>query len=193
MFITATEVTQLSNISASAGSITDTWIDTAEDRLNLITNNYFVTNMYTQSGITFTASSGSALAYITTDGDNWSSYGFADGDIIHIGHSYRNDGYYQVSTVGTSTMTLVSGSVVQDELSGASIIVSVTNFPRSLKYTLAQMIKYDYDDRRAQAQNLRSKSLGPWSETYTAGDSGFYGYPQDIIAALDTFTITRVV
>lgn len=194
MFITATEVTIYSNISASAATIAaNSWIDIAEERLSLITNNYWLTDLDIQTQVTFTASSGAVLASINASGQNFTAEGFAANDIINVYNSWRNDGYYQVSSISTSTLSLISGSVVVDELSGASVLISMVQFPQSLKYVLAQMIKYDYDDRKAQAANIQSRSLGPWSETYKTGAAVTFGYPDEIVAALGPYTILRVI
>lgn len=193
MFITATEVTVYSNISASAATIAaNNWIEIAEERLNLLTHNYFQTDLDLRCAVTFTASSGATLANINAEGQNFSTEGFADNDIILVHNSYRNDGYYQVNSVSTSTLSLISGSVLTDELSGASVLLSVTNFPTSLKFTLAQMIKYDYDDRKLNS-NIQSRSLGPWSESYKTNAGANFGYPDEIIAALGPYTIASVI
>jgi len=192
MFITATEVTVLSNISCTAGTITaGGYIEAAEDRLNLITNNYFQTGIDVQGEMTYTASTRTILS----EGVTWTDQGFAAGDICYIFGSYRNDGYVEILSISNSTLTCVTGTTVVSELSGASTLISVCSFPRALKYTLAQMVKYDCEDRKAVAQNIKSRTLGPWSETYKNDGSGTgtvaYGYPDDIIGQLAPYTIVR--
>ena len=163
MFITATEVTVLSNISASAATITaGGYIEIAEEKLNMITNNYFQTAIDVQGAMTFNATARTIIG----SGINFTSEGFAAGDIVMIYGSYRNDKYVEIDSISTSTLTCVSGTTLVDELSGESILISLVDFPNALKYTLAQMVKYDYDDRRAVAQNVKSRNLGPWSETF---------------------------
>ena len=192
MFITPTEVTVYSNISATAGTIAaGTWIEDAEERLGLITNNYFQTGIDVQSDLTFNAT---ALT-INASGINFTTEGFKADDIIYIYGSYRNDKYVKISTVSSSTLTCVTGTTIVTELSGASILLSVCQFPNALKYTLAQMVKYDYDDRTANAQNLKSHSLGPFSETFTdQSDNNIqtYGYPGDIIGQLAPYSVVRL-
>jgi len=191
MFITATEVTILSSISASAATITASGlIPMAEDKLNRITYNYFETEMDIQSGMVFNAT---ARTIVSTG--NFVTQGFLASDKILVYGSYRNDGYYEVSSVATTTLTLVTGSTVVDELSGQSIFISVVDFPESLKITLAQMIKYDYDDRKNKSADLVSKRLGPWSETYKTptSEKNTFGYPEEITAALASYTIARLM
>lgn len=189
MFITATEVTVLSNISVTAATIVSGgYIEMAEERLNYITNNYFQSRINVQSGLTFNATARTIIA----EGVVWSDQGFAANDIVYLYNSYRNDGYKKVLTVSGSTMTCVTGTTLISELSGQSILVSMVQFPNSLKYTLAQMIKYDVDDRQKTSLNLKSRTLGPWSETYQSSsdtNSRNYGYPEDIMGQLAPWTI----
>jgi hypothetical protein len=192
MFITATEVTVWTDISVTAATITaGGYIEIAEERLNHITNNWFTTDIEVQAGCTFAATART----ITVEGAALeSTYGFADSDIIYVYNSYRNDGYYEVLTVTNSVFTCVTGSTVVSELSGQSIYISRVDFPNALKHTLAQMIKYDVDDRKKQIAGVKSRTLGPWSETYN-GDSGRsvqgYGYPSAILDQLAPWTIIR--
>lgn len=193
MFVTATQVTVWTNISASAATITASGlIEIAEERAELMTNNQFLTDLYLQTGMTFNATDRTVIA----SGGNFANEGFIAGDKIYIYNSYRNDGYYEIDSVSTSTLTLVTGSTVTDELSGRSIMISVVNYPESLKYTISQMVKYDTDDRIASGANLKSKKLGPWSETYKEDTSDFgqtWGYPQEIVNALANYTVLRVM
>ena len=131
----------------------------------------------------------------TTGGDAWAGWGFAASDEVYIYRSYRNDGYYTVSTISGSVMTLVSGSSVVDELSGRSILFAVVRWPTDLKATAARMVAYDYDTRPNRTPGVRSKSLGPWSESYGDGQTalGEYGYPGDLLEPLYDHRIARVM
>ena len=106
------------------------------------------------------------------------------GDEVYVYNSRRNDGYYNVLSVSSTTMTLAVGESVVSELSGASILVSLVKWPKALKYIAAQMVKFDHDDRPTRAAGLTSQSLGPRSESYATTDTGAYGYPADLIDAL---------
>ena len=110
---------------------------------------------------------------------------------FYLYNSYRNDGYYTISSVTTTTITIASTGSVVTELSGASILVSLVAWPDALKYAAAQMVKFDYDDRPKRAAGLASQSLGPRSESYT--DVGAYGYPTDILGMLNQYRIARLM
>jgi len=189
MIVTATQVTVFANLTDAASAITDSGlIPVVQDRINWICNNYFTTDLYVKGPLTFNATART----VVTSGD-FTAAGFATDDEIYIYQSYRNDGYYTISTVTATTVTLVTGDAVVDELSGRSILVSVVQWPRDLVYTAAQMVAYDYQERNNRGAGVKSKSLGPWSETYESGGNGEFGYPRDILAPLYDHRITRLM
>jgi len=189
MICTATDVTVYTDISCSAGTTTlGLLIPIVQERINLITNNYFLTDMYLQGSVTFDATAGTIVA-----GSSFADEGFVAGDEIYIYNSYRNDGYKTVGSVTTVTLTL-SGSSVVSEPSGRNVLISVVSWPNALKYIAAQMVKYDYDDRPEIIAGVSSKSLGPYSVSYRGGAVGNtpFGYPQEMIDALSTYTVARL-
>lgn len=188
---TATDVTVYTDISCSAGTIVNSGlIGIVQARINTICNNYFLTDMDYEGPITFNATAGTMTA-----GANWDDYGFLADDEIYIYNSYRNDGYKIVGSVTSTVLTLATGSSCVAELSGQTILVSVVRWPSELKYIAAQMVKYDYDDRAARAIGITSHSLGPFSESYASPNSMGstpFGYPQEIIDSLASYTIVRL-
>lgn len=189
--ITPTEVTQYATISLTAGSITDTMIKAVQNNINLITGNYFLSDISVQTSVTFDGSAGTI-----TCGTDWGTFGFAAGDEIYIYNSYRNDGYKTVASITTSIMTLASGSTVVAELSGANVIISLVQWPEGLKQVAAQMIAYDVDVRPSQTPGVTSRSLGPYSESFggsnSRADESQYGYPNSITNALNPWRMARL-
>lgn len=188
--VTATEITVYTDISASAGTITSSGlIPIVQERINYITNNFFLTDMYIAGTVTFNATAGTIVA-----GSDWNDEGFVAGDEIYIYNSYRNDGYKTVGSVTTVTLTVSSADSIINEPSGRSVIVSIVKWPNALKYIAAQMVKYDYDDRPSIIPGVNAMSLGPYSVQY--GTAGFnpqpYGYPKHLIDSLATYTIARL-
>ncbi|MEN6623930.1 MAG: hypothetical protein ABFD50_20590 [Smithella sp.] len=189
--VTPIEVTMLSNITCTAGTIlAGGFIKEVTNNINLATNNYFVSDIYIQSGLTFNPDD----LTITSDID-FEEYGFVSGDEIYIAGSYRNDGYKMVSTVSGKVLTLATGETIVRELSGRSIMISLVQFPASLKRVASQMIAYDYDKRNKQSSGLKSQSLGPWSESYANVDSkgDGNGYPSSIMDLLIPYRISRMI
>ncbi len=188
--VTAAEVVSLTNTTATAGTITSSGlIPIVQDKINYITNNYFLKPIEIQGSLTFDATANTIVS-----GASFTDYGFANSDEIYIYGSYRNDGYKTISTVSTTTITLVTTSTVVAELSGANIMISLVHWPDQLKHIAAQMVAYDYDVRRTREQGITSRTLGPFSESYESGNSNksTYGYPLSIISQLEPWCIVHV-
>lgn len=189
--VTATQVAAFTNISASAGTIISSGlIPIVQERINLITNNYFVTDMYLQGTVVFGATAGTITSL-----NSFADKGFSVADEVYIYNSYRNDGYKTVSAVSGVALTMTASLL--SEPSSRSILISVVQWPAALAYTAAQMVKYDYDDRSKQTSGVKSHTLGPFSETFgNASGNGKtstpYGYPQDLIDGLAPYTIVRL-
>lgn len=194
MILTPTEVTVLSNISATAGTIiSGGYIEEVTQAINLATNNYFISDIYYQGFFTFDATAGTITADTGIDFVN--DYGFVDGDEFYICGSYRNDKYIVCSTVSGNVITLATGYSVVSELSGRSILIGLVDWPIPLKRIAAQMIAYDYDKRNSQSSGIKSHSLGPWSETYVNADSkgDGNGYPSSITDLLIPYRVSRLI
>lgn len=186
--LTATEVTLYSNISASAISVAASGlIPIIRDRIVMMTNNYFLTELDLQDVMTFNQSAGTIVANNSFDERN-----FLAGDDIYIYSSYRNDGYHTLASVSDKTLTITSATTVIDELSGASILISVVRWPLEVKMIAAQMIAYDYDVRPSKAANVKSRSLGPFSESFDDSSDQF-GYPTSITDPLWKYRIARLM
>lgn len=189
--VTATEVTIFTDISVSAGTIIASGIiPIVQERINLITNNYFTTDMQIQGYVVF-----NSTAKTVVSGGDFEDEGFIAGDEIHIYNSYRNDGYKLVDSVLTDTITIASSETVYSEPSGRTVLVSVVQWPNALKYIAAQMVKYDYDDRPKKAFGVTSRTLGPFSEHFGSSvqaNNTPFGYPQELIDALSAYTIARL-
>ena len=187
--LTATEVTVYSNISASAATIvTSGLIPVVQERVTMLTNNYFLTDLHLQDVVTFNATNRTIIA-----NNSYADQNFLAADDIYVYNSYRNDGYYTIDSVSASTITVISGQSVVDELSGKSVLVSVVKWPVTAKQTAALMVAFDYDSRDKVAGNINSRSLGPFSESFSTGATDEFGYPKKITSGLDKFRMVRIM
>ena len=186
--VTATQVVNYTDISTSASTVLASGlIPVVQDRINDYCFNQFVSeDIYLTDSMTFTAAAGTIAATAS-----FVTAGLVADDEIYLYGSYRNDGYYTIASVTTSTITIESTESVVSELSGASILVSLVQWPAALAYVAAQMVKYDYDDRKTRAAGLTSQSLGPRSESY--GNAGTFGYPEEILGMLDQYRVARLM
>jgi hypothetical protein len=187
---TATEVTVYSDISASAATVAALGlIPIVQERIVQILNSYFTTDIQIVASCTFNPTANT----IVINSNEWATFGFADGDEVHIKNSFRNDGYVTVSSFSASTATLATASSVVSELSQRSVLFSLVKWPLQVKRAAALMVAYDYDDRPQQSPGVRSFSLGPFSETYGAavgsGDDNTFGYPPEVLANLPMRTV----
>ena len=123
---------------------------------------------------------------VTARGSNFASAQFAGGQDIIIAGSYLNDGYYEVDSVSTSTLTILSaysyaGAAADTfafvaEATGASISFGVVNWPNDIKPIVASLIQYDYQER------------GNWQDAPSAEGFGEYGYPLELLRSLLPYT-----
>lgn len=190
MILSSTEVTVYSNISASAVTIAASGlIDVIQERVTFMTNNYFVSELFFEDSLTF---NGTART-IVTGTVHFEEYNFLAGDDIFIYGSYRNDGYKTLLSVSENTATLATGQTVVEELSGQSILLSVVKWPVSVKQIAARMLAYDYDVRPSRSYGLKSRSLGPLSESFSSGAEDEYGYPKELTDGLSLYRIARLM
>jgi len=183
--VTAAEVVSYTDISASAGTITSSGlIPIVQMRLGVMCNQRFTTDIHQYGTFTF-----NATARTIVSNNDWATDGFAAGDEIYIYNSYRNDGYYDVLSISDETVTLATGESVIDELSGRSILISMVQWPTDLTYIAAQMVAFDYDDRADRTGGVTSKTLGPWSESYSDGGRLTFGYPPTILEQLSAYRL----
>ena len=187
--LTATEVTILTPISASVTTIINKkLIETVEGLLPMMLNNYFTLDLSLQDEVTFNGTENSiTLKSISS----FAEYGIRSGHIIYIYHSYENDQYCTIESISGNVAIISSAYSVVDELSGRSILLSVVKWPQEVKVTAAEMIYFDSDIRNKKAPNIRSRSLGPLSESFTTSDTDEYGYPREITNKLDKYRIAR--
>lgn len=185
--ITVSTATQLLGITSSAyDSIFTLLIPQVQKRICLMTNNWFIVAGVSEKALDcdFTSST------LTVAGINWETEGFASGDEIYVSGSYRNDGWYTIDAVSGSVLTIVSTATFTSEVSGASVTVALVDWDTSIQPIVANMLKYDVDVR-PKNQGLSSISLGNWHEAYN--NKGDYGYPIDIIAGLQIYTIPKIL
>jgi len=186
--ITADDLALYSNLSATASTVAAGLIPVIQDRVTMMTNNYFLTDLSLQDEVTFSSAARTIVA-----GSSFAGEGFAASDDIFVYNSYRNDGYYTVQSVSTVTLTLTSASSVVAELSGRSVLITVVKWPTAVKQTAALMVEYDYTTRPKHSGNVKSHTLGPFSETFTSGDEDHYGYPRKITDALVPYRVARLM
>jgi hypothetical protein len=185
--ITATEVTVYTTITASAGTIVSKGIiPMIQERITLMTNNYFLTDLDVEGSVIFNATAGTIVS-----GTSFVDQNFLAGDDIFIYNSYRNDGYFTIGSVNDKTLTLATGCSVIAEKTDRDVLISVVRWPIAVKKIAAEMIAYDLDARQKRSAGIASHSLGPYSESFTSDDKE--GYPRSIVDGLTMYTMARLM
>jgi len=133
-----------------------------------------------------TASFVASTKTVTVQNADFAAVGFAAGQDMLVFGSYLNDGYYEIGSVSTSALTILSaysfsGAVAsthafKDEVTGASIFFAVATWPGDIKPIVASLIQYDYQERGQYKDDDRAVS-------------GEYGYPASILRSLEDYKI----
>ena len=123
---------------------------------------------------------------VTARGSNFASAQFTANQDILIAGSYLNDGFYEVSAVSTSTLTILTSysftgaatatHTFADEATGASISFGVIKWPNGIKPVVASLIQWDYQQR------------GQWQDSPSGEGWGEYGYPIELLRGLQPYT-----
>lgn len=193
MICSATQVTLFTSITASVATIlSKEMIDIVQERIQLITNNYFTSEVV---AVCDTADFNATNRTIILDGNKWEEFGFKANDDMLIYQSLRNDKVVTISSISDYTVTLTSACSVVDESyssnDGPLIYFFLVNWPMDIQHIACDMIYFDNDIRGKVAPNIRSRSLGPLSESYTVDDDRF-GYPTSILRKLEKYTRARL-
>ena len=170
-----------------------TWIPFVRDRAVALCNNKF-TNVecrtYNATDLVFASATNPT---ITTTDEGFTEDNFKATMDVYVTGSLLNDGFYTISGVTSTVMTMTYPDAFTDEtVSTESVIVTLTQvkFPDGLKPTIANMIRYDIQDRMTRS-GVKSERIGNYAVTYESGQTGV-DYPGDIVAGLDIYTIPAI-
>lgn len=187
MLLTADECVKYSNITATAATIAASGLlETVQERILAWTNNTFTVDVYWEGSANF---SGSAR---TLTGTGFTDAGLASGDDVYISGSIRNRGIKEISTASNTLLTFTTASNIVNE-TNRIVDVELVEWPLPVKYAAAQMVAYDYDIRPTVTPGVRSRSLGPFSESFVNMLGGVIGtYPVEIMDALTPYKVIRL-
>jgi hypothetical protein len=107
---------------------------------------------------------------------------FVAGDYIRIYESARNNGCAKIDTVN-STKIVVSEIDIINETVDNSIIIFRANYPKSLKLTAAQMIKFLIANHDPF---IKSEKIDDYSVTFD-DEEMVDGFPRSIMSKLNRF------
>lgn len=125
---------------------------------------------------------------LTTDTD---TSNFGEYDTIEILGSVKNDGWYEVQSVGTagSDYTIDVDRAFKTEALSRYVAVYYINYPQGLRGIAEDMIIYDVFYRGLSG--VRSENVVNYS--YTLGDIGGVSYPDNLVNSLRQFRRPKIV
>jgi hypothetical protein len=123
---------------------------------------------------------------ITDDDEDFSTIGFrGSADIIVVGGS--NEGYFELASVSSGTLTLKSTGAVEDQSQTTyhrwpgEITVAQVRWPEAIKPVAAKMVWYLID--KAKPDDVRSERIDDYAVTF----AGSHSYPDRVIEGLKQF------
>jgi len=128
------------------------------------------------SAFTFDATAGTISAGSDVYGSLTDT--FAAGDTVFIAGTRRNSGYYTITNVTASALTVSED--LADETAPSFLLFA--DVPAPLIAIIANMVYYDVY-KRGTAAGLKSERVGTYSYT-RADDTTGLGYPDDVTAGL---------
>jgi hypothetical protein len=178
-----------------------TLIPYVQDKVVAVTNNKFINpKIYLRTTYLTFASADNPTITLDDPAFDFSGIGFANGDDIAVIGTVKNNGIYQISTVGTDVLTLTvdASGVIKDEdplndydYTWSDMFIYYVLFPRAIKPAVANMIRYDMLDRMNRS-GVQSETIGNYSVSYMRAAELGYDYPADIISGLDPWCIPAV-
>jgi hypothetical protein len=142
-------------------------------------NTFRHTSIYFSGEITCTVSAGPAYSLICPDGGMDEAELMA-GDTIYISGSNRNDGYYTISAITSTQISLMEPIASQ---AAADIILYLVDIPAGLKIYIAKMIAYQIN--HAGDEGITGESIGNYSYSRKDGGTADAGYPAELLRGLD--------
>lgn len=143
----------------------------------------FPINEYESVGIIYGVSMITDLsAYFTTQ--------FYVGDSILILGSKRNDGFYRVTDVTDTVLTIEGEFILQIPDDNHQMIVAIP-WPKGLEIIGARMVEYDVY-RRNDSPGLASEGTGSYSSSKETVDIMGTGYPSSVVAGIGSFKCPRI-
>jgi hypothetical protein len=198
MIASRTEIKAILQVTTTTNDdLIDRFIPIVESDIREYCNNNFVDDeVYLQSsGISFTANttSGDTINLdVATNGFVYAQ--FKDGQTVYVLGSYNNDGFFEVETVSSATLTLYTSTSRPyfDELvtEDKDVYVSIFKvlYPNALKFVVADMVNYKLTK---QDHSVVSETVSRYSVTYNRDTLN--GYPKSLMAGLNKWRHVRFV
>ena len=204
MIATKTEIKALLAITSTTNdALIDRLIPIIEDDIREYCNNGFRNDLinFESAEFSFTRNSTSVdtITYEGT-GRGFLDLQFKDGQTVQVQGSYNNDGFHEVESVSSATLTMYSTTsrpyfqemVTEDETDDMQVGMQITQvlYPKALKNAMAQMVNYKLTNHDYM---VKSETVARYSVTYADSGSNYGGYPQNLMTGLNKWKQVRFV
>jgi len=110
---------------------------------------------------------------------------FKVGDSVRVYNSLHNNQIFTIKTVAAGSIVFEDIDTVKDEAAGFMVLMVRLNWPRALKDTVANMIKFKLDKKINMA--VKAESFDDYSYSTTDQKEYINGYPKSIMSNLKDY------
>lgn len=182
MIATLAEIKTLLGISDTTKDAQITaLIPLVEDDLLTYCNNTFESKIATWGGSLTPTQAGTVYTFV---GVGFSDSLIVSGDYIRVSGTLRNDGYYHVTNVTDTVITVDTATINEPEVSAH---IAAIEIPAALKIYFSKMIGWNLYNFKSGG--MSSESIGNYSYSMKDGGTGDAGYPADILKGLDRWRL----
>jgi hypothetical protein len=153
-------------------------IPMVEDDIITECNNTFIHSTIYFAGDIVSTVAGAVYSFDCADG-SMDDAELDVGDIIYARGSARNDGYYTITAIADTKITVREPLKAHAEESFTLYLVDI---PVGLKIYIAKMVAWQIN--HASDSGLTGESIGNYSYSRSAGSSSDAGYPAEILRGL---------
>lgn len=149
----------------------------------------YLCNLFINHNLKYQANTLSFDTLTITDSEaQFVEEGFVSGQDVYVAGSLYNDGHYEIDTVSTTEMAMVSASFVIEDEGDSSPTIYLVQWAKGLKTVVSNMIKHQID--QSSGGGAKAEKIGDYSITYKEtpfAGSGASAYPSDIIGQLKPY------
>jgi hypothetical protein len=190
MVLNITECKMLLNISTAITTYDaqiETLIPFVQDDICAIANHRFhdAYHWLKDDGLFF--SSTAKTVQLSTDSTCSFYNEYSTGDTIDVDISYKNNGFYTISSITSSHVLVVSESLIDEYSTTYEIntIIHRCDFPGNIKRIAARMVWWNVQNTQVTQGDIASESYGARSVSYRDTGKGSYGlYPASLTAGI---------
>jgi len=185
----------LSITSTSQDNLIDMLIPVIESDVREYCNNGFRDDKVYVISATINFTHNSTSADVIGIDDGFVDSGFLSGQTVQVQGSYNNDGFYDIESVSSTSLTLYSSTSrpyfdeLVDEDEDLNVCITKVNYPKALKLVVADMINFKLEKKD---YSIQSETVARYSVTFNSkGTDVSNGYPKALMSGLNRWKNVR--